>query len=416
MSKRSLLFISIFGVIGAAGCELNPPPECLVGQSMCEEDPEGGGLYKTCGADYKWHMLSCGVSYQNELDGSALSVPVKIGCDKSGKKCAESANLPECQKRDYYCFDGNGKLEHGIYMGCVNQLLVPEMCSSAEKCVDDTSQGIVAVNKKKCSDGSNEDALACNEAVDKPKCENFEYIKDFNGKNPESFFIGVQLKCENDVWTPSYCAGGNLCDTREGQEGQCMTIKSECPTCKDGDILCTRMETSRIESLINQGRLVLRTSNNEEENLSIEAAAKACMDEGGCDIIQIYTDLRWTYSFCPNGCDGNRCRLVVEECTKNGQIIPKCSLDDGVSKYGICIDGIGNENLILQYAPCSRDNDESYVCSEKTTYCAECKPGNTRCAVKDGISYVQSCSDDEYWVSREACSLGCVKNGEEAAE
>lgn len=401
MSKRFLLFISSLCVIGAAGCELNPPPECLYGQAKCEEDSDGGGLYKTCGADMKWHMLSCGVYYTDPETGSTLTKPLKIGCDDSGKKCAEAAKLPECQKRDYYCFDGNGTWDHGVYVGCVNQLLVPEMCSSGEKCIDDTSQGIISVNKKKCSDGSNEDALACDAAIDKPKCENFDYIKDFNGKNPKTIPIGVQLKCENGVWTPSYCAGGNLCDPREENKGDCLQQEAECTgsNCAINATKCEAMNISEMQPHINTGRIVIKDDELER--------FEACKATGKCDVFGIYTDdLRWGYTFCAYGCEGGQCASKPKECTSVNQIIPKCSINEknGEAYYGICMEKNGNSNPIK----CAQENNETFVCSEKTGFCAECKPGSMRCFVKDKTSYVQSCSEDEYWVSDKVCTLGCV--------
>lgn len=74
-----------------------------------------------------------------------------------------------------------------------------------------------------------------------------------------------------------------------------------------------------------------------------------------------------------------------------------------------------SEGLKPVNIPCSENDDTTFVCSEKTGYCAACKPGYSRCITKNDISYVQTCSNDEYWVSKERCEYGCIVDADGTA-
>ena len=412
MSKKSILICSLLLSVCVFGCELKSAPECNYNgkQTRCDDNT---GLLEICTPDNKWRVVACGVEYNKTGERE------NIGCSEDHKKCADNANIPSCNMRDYYCLNGDdaygGKIEFGIAVSCINSILMPAMCSDGGLCVEQDSKNMVnkigSLNGKVCDAGASEDALLCNPDTDKPKCINFDYYVDSSRqKYGTNKTIGIQLNCmsngERFVWTPSYCSGGNICDNTKGHEGECLDTVVECPTCTDGDTKCEFFEADEIKEL--KERFDPASGDSSEKPWLKQERIDDCED--GCYLSGVYTLGMWVYKYCAQcKSDGKTCdksTMVTCENMDDNPFIPYCSYNDAAQTANLylCVDS----KTEPQPMPCLGEEGGG-VCSEKTHYCAECKPGSTRCSIEmDNRSVLQRCSEDEYWVSNEVCALGCV--------
>ena len=165
MFKQRLIYLVCFSFSAfMLTCELNEPPECLIGQERCEEDGMGVGIYFQCGEDFKWSQgVNCGKA-----------------CD--GKRCASSKLMVACETEGArMCMDTQ---ELSISFLCSNQNWLPTICGRDSMCDGD----VCGATDNSCVEGARQCTYVG--ALDR----------------------SIAFECVDGAWRTTYCAEGVECD------------------------------------------------------------------------------------------------------------------------------------------------------------------------------------------------------------
>lgn len=371
-----------------SGC-MEPATTCSEEGTQCYDVDSIGSFELSCNND-NWLMNYC-----------------NQGLSCSGSRCTDES-LIDCGGVN--CTNAPG-WENGT---CEKDKCVPSACKTGYHFYNANSGDVICEENTRDHCGKDRTACQSNEICQKNegRCIESTVVEDdcIPGKescemdrNSGHYFYTV---CHDDKrWsTPIECKDG--CDEL-----------NHCKGCIDGTTYCVDKPSVSFEfqcinnqwipEVCQQGCNSER-SHCEQTSTTCHNGDSSCMyiDALGVSVEYKCINNSWVTKYCPSGviCIDNHCD-EPNACTIHEQILPECIVNsEGKAFYGLC----GSE-LIRMNVRCgdNTSNSNTFVCSEKTGYCAECKPGESRCTTENSIAYIQSCSEDEYWVSQERCEYGC---------
>ena len=205
MGKKQLLLLGVMVSAMMAGCSLEVPPVCLIGDEKCEQSVSGAGIYYVCTEDGIWSAgISCGVACEGKHCGAGAGIA--LPCSTEGeKKCVESG-------------------DKAMLFVCRNNNWVLSMCS--DNCVEGTCHvdNSCLLDQNYCAEIS-----FINQAV-ALECIDGEWVSNYCGSG---------VACEGDKCGKKNCTVGDACEKVDLQEGWASGIynqdcRCELASCLDG--------------------------------------------------------------------------------------------------------------------------------------------------------------------------------------
>ena len=380
MRTRYLLLGCLLSCIVMAGCELNPPPECLTGMKRCEHNEiMNSAIYSVCSEAGKWEVITtCTNCENNECADDIIELP----CDEAGTtKCYDTndasvefvcrehrwipticpnnvyCNGTQCDTLDGSCTDGDKQcvwvnaLDYAIEGHCIDNQWISVYCPQGSGCDGNQCEATPQAPKIPC-DG--EYGMACiqenlPEGWEKAECRKgfCEVIGCIDGYTllygtctPSGECCGKT--CDNCIQAGKFCSNADV------ELGKCI---NECPiyevACRNvcinpstshefchANTDCTEFEQCPGDRICSGGTCICyQTTECENACFDLTVSLNHC---GNCE-----TDCTlltgWANGYCENGlCQATACQEPYQPQTEiiDGNTITRCLISSSITACG----------------------------------------------------------------------------------
>ena len=378
---RVCIFLSSC-VLFTYGCHLEPPTDCLLGQSKCETDSVMlNAITSVCGIDHQWYQYTC-------LDT----------CNEDKTDCNTIDNIPVCTvEGEQQCVASES---FNVSLTCVNEKWIATLCDVNSSCHE---------NQCEASDGCTEGMQDCIDV--------------------DTLNASIAVTCHNNHWNTQYCpknvkCAGDSCGTLSEDvthcgfpvvdctssitgwgNGRCDGGQCEVMECISGyhvyDGLCEENDDSHCGTHDNNCVSGDSIANSKYVYCDPEA--------GRCEVVECDSGYHVYENACEEN-DDNHCGTHYSSCI-SGDSIANSKTMACDSEIGRCVATVCKSGYHVYEGLCEKnDNDHCGTHDEKCTI--DMFEGSESVSCESGTCMITACGNNYIQMENVCLESDCEDNEE----